>query len=346
METRGTDVIRRPMRFATRSGRRVLSVGSTELEWRRTRDAEHDIAVFHEFEPAPAGGGHQFLRALVQELEGRGLTIEQNRISGRTRACLFNSFNFDFARVRRFARRDCRLVHRVDGPIGAYRGFDDGTDARIGAINAELAAATVLQSRYSLEKHARAGHRAPRLRWSSRTRSIRRSSILPSGVSRSGVAPSGSSRRAGLRTRARAGMCLRGSTATSTRSELSSRSSGNGRSRTSESCTSRPPTHTALRNSSASTTSTSPRAVTTRARTHCSRRSRAGSRLRTSTAADIRSSSDGAACHSTHRRRSRRYSGDLPRTSTATAPASAFPRSTSVADAYLRVLGLANEGSP
>ena len=50
---------------------------------------------------------------------------------GRTRACLFNSFNFDFARVRRFARRDCRMVHRVDGPIGAYRGFDDGTDARI-----------------------------------------------------------------------------------------------------------------------------------------------------------------------------------------------------------------------
>ncbi len=49
------------------------------------------------------------------------------------------------------------MVHRVDGPIGAYRGFDDGTDARIAAINAELADATVLQSRYSLEKHAELG---------------------------------------------------------------------------------------------------------------------------------------------------------------------------------------------
>ena len=49
------------------------------------------------------------------------------------------------------------MVHRVDGPIGAYRGFDDGTDARIAAINAELANATVLQSRYSLEKHAELG---------------------------------------------------------------------------------------------------------------------------------------------------------------------------------------------
>ena len=49
------------------------------------------------------------------------------------------------------------MVHRVDGPIGAYRGFDDGTDARIAALNAELADATVVQSRYSLEKHAELG---------------------------------------------------------------------------------------------------------------------------------------------------------------------------------------------
>jgi glycosyltransferase involved in cell wall biosynthesis len=49
------------------------------------------------------------------------------------------------------------MVHRVDGPIGAYRGFDDGTDARIAAINGELADATVVQSRYSLEKHVELG---------------------------------------------------------------------------------------------------------------------------------------------------------------------------------------------
>ena len=49
------------------------------------------------------------------------------------------------------------MVHRVDGPIGAYRGFDDGTDARIAEINAELADATVLQSQYSLAKHAELG---------------------------------------------------------------------------------------------------------------------------------------------------------------------------------------------
>ncbi len=93
----------------------------------------------------------------MKELERRAIEVERDRISGRTPACLFNSFNFDFARLRRFARADCRMVHRVDGPIGVYRGFDDGTDARIQKVNAELADATVLQSRYSLEKHRELG---------------------------------------------------------------------------------------------------------------------------------------------------------------------------------------------
>ena len=143
----------RPRNVAKRLGSYVR----TELDRARSRRGRADLALFHEFEPAPAGGGHQFLRALVRELESRGLAVEANRISGGTRACLFNSFNFDFDRLSRFARDDCRMVHRVDGPIGVYRGFDDGTDARIAALNAELAHATVLQSVYSLEKHAELG---------------------------------------------------------------------------------------------------------------------------------------------------------------------------------------------
>ena len=49
------------------------------------------------------------------------------------------------------------MVHRVDGPIGVYRGFDDGTDARIAEINRELADATVAQSRFSLDAHRELG---------------------------------------------------------------------------------------------------------------------------------------------------------------------------------------------
>jgi glycosyltransferase involved in cell wall biosynthesis len=131
---------------------------SIEADWLRSRRGRADLGVFHEFAPPPSGGGHQFLRALTSELGSRGYEVEINRLSGATPACLFNSFNFDFERLRRFARDGCRMVHRVDGPVGVYRGFDDGTDARVAEINRELATATVFQSRFSLDKHVELGY--------------------------------------------------------------------------------------------------------------------------------------------------------------------------------------------
>ena len=129
----------------------------TELDWLTSRRRRGDVAVFHEFHPPPFGGGNQFLLALLGELRRRGLEIEVNRLSGRTPSCLYNSFNFDFHRLRRFAREGARMVHRVDGPIGVYRGFDDGTDRQILNINRALADATIFQSRYSLDKHRELG---------------------------------------------------------------------------------------------------------------------------------------------------------------------------------------------
>ncbi len=150
-------------RAARRAGRGLVRRTRTEGTWLASRRGEVDLALFHEFAPPPTGGGHQFLRALVRELEARDVGVELNRLSARTQACLFNSFNFDFVRLRRLARSECRMVHRVDGPIGVYRGFDDGTDRRIAEINHDLAGATVFQSRYSLEKHRELGFelRAP-----------------------------------------------------------------------------------------------------------------------------------------------------------------------------------------
>ena len=137
--------------------RRVGARLATERDVRTTRAGGADLAVFHEYAPPPSGGGNQFVHALVGELSRRGLEVEANRISGGTPRCLVNSFNFDLRRLRRFLRADVRVVHRVDGPIGVYRGFDDGTDARIEATNAELAHATVLQSGFSLDAHRRLG---------------------------------------------------------------------------------------------------------------------------------------------------------------------------------------------
>jgi glycosyltransferase involved in cell wall biosynthesis len=136
--------------------RALLRRAHTERDWLTSRRDRADIAVFHEFHRPPYGGGNQFLLALVGELERRGLSVERNRLSGGTPACLYNSFNFDFRRVQRFARDEVRMVHRVDGPVGVYRGFDDGTDARIAEINV-LADVTILQSQFSLDKHRELG---------------------------------------------------------------------------------------------------------------------------------------------------------------------------------------------
>ena len=116
-----------------------------------------DLSIFHEFEPPPAGGGHQFMRALVRQAEARGLRIENNMISRTTRACLFNSFNFREKRLLRTRRNSVLYVHRVDGPIDVYRGRDDGVDRRIHSISQKMADKTIFQSRYSLEKHLELG---------------------------------------------------------------------------------------------------------------------------------------------------------------------------------------------
>ena len=119
--------------------------------------ADADVSIFFDFVQAPYGGANQFLRALWNEFEGRGLRLENNRISRTTHACLYNSFNFDDRRLRRQKRSGCRMVHRVDGPISAYRDADETIDREIWTLNHDLADATVFQSEYSRRKHLEIG---------------------------------------------------------------------------------------------------------------------------------------------------------------------------------------------
>jgi len=116
-----------------------------------------DLSIFHEFEPPPTGGGHQFLRALWKQAEAKGLCVENNTISRTTRACLFNSFNFRESRLVRLRRSSVLYVHRVDGPIDVYRGREDGVDKNIHAVNLKFAEKTIFQSQYSLQKHLELG---------------------------------------------------------------------------------------------------------------------------------------------------------------------------------------------
>lgn len=116
-----------------------------------------DISIFHQFSPPPGGGGHQFLRSLWDEMIKRGIRVENNTISRSTVACLCNSFNFDFDRLCTMKRSKCRIVHRVDGPVGVYRERDEGVDRRIWQFNREHADATIFQSQYALNKHLELG---------------------------------------------------------------------------------------------------------------------------------------------------------------------------------------------
>lgn len=128
--------------------------------WQGRREAAGSgarIALFHDFAPPPTGGGHQFLRALVAEWERNGIGVAINCLPESAEALLINSFNFTPDLLRRLLDREVRIVHRVDGPLQVYRGFDDGTDHEIARLNREFSDASVFQSEFSKSENDRLG---------------------------------------------------------------------------------------------------------------------------------------------------------------------------------------------
>ncbi|MDX6513971.1 MAG: hypothetical protein QOE36_3475, partial [Gaiellaceae bacterium] len=117
-----------------------------------------DVTILHRFRPPPYGGSNQFLLALKGELERRGLRVSSSAIARRTRACLVHAWLVDVPALRAQLHPECRVVHRVDGPVALYRGRDDGSDDRVAEVNRALAEVTIFQSRFSLEAHRRLGY--------------------------------------------------------------------------------------------------------------------------------------------------------------------------------------------
>lgn len=152
--------VRRALRPVGRPLRRAVRRTSYARAARRARRRVADLAVFHDFLPPPAGGAHQSLRAVLGACAARGLRLEHGTISPSARACLFNSFNFDPARLEYMARRApeaCLLVHRVGAVTSLYRGFDDGTDALVADLNRRLADRTLAISHATVEMYRRVG---------------------------------------------------------------------------------------------------------------------------------------------------------------------------------------------
>ncbi len=117
-----------------------------------------EIALFHEFHKPPYGGGNTFLLALEKELKHRGYSVGRNSVGPRTKVILFNSYQFDFKKLEEVKKRHTlKMIHRVDGPIGTYRGEGVEIDKKIWSLNHALADATVFQSEYSFNKHKELG---------------------------------------------------------------------------------------------------------------------------------------------------------------------------------------------
>jgi len=113
-----------------------------------------EIVIFHEFHKPPYGGGNQFLIALEKELLKLGVDIGRNTVGRNTKVCLFNSFNFDAEKLLKLRNKyKMRMVHRLAGPIGVYRGTDIEVDRDTQKLNERLADATVFISNYSANKY-------------------------------------------------------------------------------------------------------------------------------------------------------------------------------------------------
>ncbi|MBX4199199.1 glycosyltransferase family 4 protein [Candidatus Parcubacteria bacterium] len=117
-----------------------------------------EISIFHKFQKPPYGGGNQFLMALTKEIKSRGVDIGQNAIGPSTKSVLFNSFEFDKNDLARGRERfHPRMIQRLAGPIGTYRGTDDKVDREIWAWNEQFADATIFISDYSYKKYLELG---------------------------------------------------------------------------------------------------------------------------------------------------------------------------------------------
>lgn len=117
-----------------------------------------EVAIFHHFQKPPYGGGNQFLMALTKELRSRGVDMGSNTIGPKTKSVLFNSFEFDRKKLESGRKKyRPRMIQRLAGPIGIYRGSDTLIDKEIWSWNADNADATIFISDFSYKKYLELG---------------------------------------------------------------------------------------------------------------------------------------------------------------------------------------------
>jgi glycosyltransferase involved in cell wall biosynthesis len=121
------------------------------------------ISLWHKFRPPPWGGGNQFMLALRQALKEQGIRVKENVVKTDISAYILQAIWFDAALFRERLPRPSStpVVHRVDGIMAMYRADGSGRDQDdlCFALNQEFATATVVQSRWILERILERGYR-------------------------------------------------------------------------------------------------------------------------------------------------------------------------------------------
>ena len=137
-----------------------------QLFFKRRLFGQHDlltVSMWHEFHKPPYGGGNQFFLALKKAFEDRGLLVVNNILSPLVDIHICNSAWFDVDRFERLSRKfPIKMIHRIDGPVGLYRGDGMEEDEKIHRLNKQFASATVYQSGYCRDKSRELGLEAVR----------------------------------------------------------------------------------------------------------------------------------------------------------------------------------------
>lgn len=103
----------------------------------------------------PRGGGNQFLKALKNQFEQKGV---YTNIPGKADFFLFNSYQYINEVIQLKRKYPKKLfIHRIDGPIRLYSKMSDKRDFITNSCNKYLADATIFQSEWSRLENYRLG---------------------------------------------------------------------------------------------------------------------------------------------------------------------------------------------
>lgn len=123
-----------------------------------SRFSRCEVGLFHAFKKPPYGGSNQFFLALKKEFTRRKFVVGENIIGPNTKIAILNAFAFNEQTINVLHRPQCRIIHRIDGPVSVYRGSSDtSVDRYTSELNRKYADVTVLQSQYSLKAYEEMG---------------------------------------------------------------------------------------------------------------------------------------------------------------------------------------------